>query len=384
MRILYLSPTEPYPGTHAGFTHVHNLLKNLCNEGVEVSLIAGPEGKDAKALPPVIGLEVHHIYASNPVQRNLRALGKVLSLTKKIRFDLIHERMEMVGGVGIKASGITRIPLILEVNDPFLELNAPEGLQGILRMAKRLQFSHADAIICQTPQLKRAIWSEAADRRVFVIPNGADPAAFPPREFPKERRIGFMGSFMPWHGVRSLIQAFAEVLGEVPDAELLLIGDPGKQKGEVERDLRESGIEEKVKLTGPVESTQIPDLLASCRVLAAPFDPELDPVRKDHYRRFGFWWSPLKIFEYMASSRPVVSPTLGMIPTYLKDSGLTYSPGDVDALCEGLISLLEDEELARRLGGNGRERVEKIYNWRNIAHMTMMAYMNVLERGRKG
>ena len=41
MRILYLSPTEPYPGTHAGFTHVHNLLKNLCRSGIEVTLIAG-------------------------------------------------------------------------------------------------------------------------------------------------------------------------------------------------------------------------------------------------------------------------------------------------------------------------------------------------------
>jgi len=378
MRILYLSPSEPYPGTHAGFTHVHNLLRNLTVRGMKVTLLSGrPE--TALTAPHIERLELKNIKSLGPVSRNLRALNAGLRIVKKGKFDLIHERMETAGGAGTLLAGLTRLHYILEVNDPFLELNAPPPFRSLLRQTKRLQLSAADAVITQTPQIKSAILSIVPEKRVFVIPNGADPDAFPLTEIPKNNRVGFMGSFMPWHGVHHLIDAFERVVREVRDAELLLIGNPGKMRENIEHEIKKKGLTDKVKLTGPVPSERIPGLLSSCSVLAAPFAPELDPVRGEYYRRFGFWWSPLKIFEYMASGRPIAASDSGMIPRYIKGAGLTFEPGDAEGLASAITSLLSDRKMAEVMGKTGRERVEKIYNWRMVGHMTAMAYLNVVE-----
>ena len=404
MRILYLSPTEPYPGTHAGFTHVRNLLKHLCEEGVEVTLIAGAPQKDitkGSGMEDEIeigmevgmgiemdipGLTVHHITSSGPISRNLRVYRKIISLVKENHFDLIHERYEMAGGAGMMASKMKHIPLVLEVNDPLLELNAGPRIRPLLGALKKRQFGHARAIICQTPHIKQAVWDASPRHRVFVIPNGADPSQFPITPFPEEKRIGFMGSFMSWHGVEILLNAFSMVLREEPDAKLLLIGDHRERQSRLESQMKELGITDHTTFTGPVPQEEVPRLLSICSVLAAPFAPELDDARREQYRKFGFWWSPLKIFEYMASGRPVVTPDLGMVPNYLgvRDSaggcGLIYPQGDVQKLTEHLITLLRDRELARKLGEEGRKRVEHLFNWRTIAHITRMAYLSVLEQ----
>ncbi len=379
MKILYLAPTEPFPGTHAGFTHVHNLLSNLSREGVEVTLLAGPKGRISEQSDIDPSIEIHHIHAGNPVSRNLKVLRMVLKLARKGSFDLVHERFEIAGGSGIIASRIMGLPHILEVNDPFLEINAPSLLGYPLSLMKRYQLSATDAIICQTPQIKKALAGTKQSYGIFVIPNGADPDSFPIGDSPIENRIGFMGSFMPWHGVQTLLHAFLDISREKEDARLILIGEPGIQRDSFDREIREMGLSNKVTMTGAVDSTEIPGLLSSCSVLVAPFAPGLDPVRKDLYRQYGFWWSPLKVFEYMAASRPVVTPDMGMLPHYLRDAGMLYPEGDTGSMKNMILSLLDDPGKARNFGEKGRKRIERQYNWEMISHMTRMAYLNVLE-----
>ena len=369
---------------HAGFTHVYNLLSNLCREGVEVVLVAGEPQEGMEPIEDIPGLTVHTIPLSNPVSRNIRALRKVLSIIRKEKIDLIHERYEMAGGAGSVASLLTGTPLVLEVNDPLLELNAKKWQQPFLRTLRRIQYWRSSAIICQTPQIKGVIWDgyPRSKTRIFVIPNGADPSRFLSTPLPEgkdEKRIGFIGSFMPWHGVRNLIRGFSEVVKKEPESRLILIGNHSHHEDELLGLTQELGIEERVEFTGTVPPDDVPELLTSCRVLVAPFAPDLDEVRKEHYEQFGFWWSPLKIFEYMAAGRPVVSPDLGMIPTYLGDAGLVYSPGDVKELAAKILELLQNDDLARDLGAHGREQIAQLYNWKTIAHITKMVYVSVLE-----
>lgn len=378
MRILYLSPSEPYPGTHAGFTHVHNILSHLTQEGIRAVLLAGKPETGIK-MPHIKGVEVRHILASVPLFRNLSTLSVAIDVLGNKDFVLIHERMETVGGVGTLLASFRHLPHILEVNDPFLELNSPAIFRSSLRLLKSLQFSGADAIITQTPQIRRAIHDIHPKKEVFVIPNGADPDAFPVRELPDNSRIGFLGSFMPWHGVHHLIEAFRIVAAELKDAELLLMGNPGHMSRYILQKIRSYGLQSRIRLTGAVPSHTIPGLLSSCAILIAPFAPELDPVRRKYYRRFGFWWSPLKIFEYMASGRPVVASGVGMIPDYIKSAGVIFNAGDIQGLARRIIELLTDRERMKRLGMAGRERVVKIYNWRRMAKLTARVYHHVLE-----
>ena len=93
----------------------------------------------------------------------------------------------------------------------------------------------------------------------------------------------------------------------------------------------------------------------------APFDLSAHPPLEV----FGFYWSPLKVFEYMAMSLPVVTvdvPPLNTIARHERE-GLLYPPGDVDLLAAHIRRLMEDAALRERLGAQGRERVVAHYSW---------------------
>lgn len=182
---------------------------------------------------------------------------------------------------------------------------------------------------------------------------------------------------MPWHGVRVLLRAFADIRQAEPESGLLLIGNHLPHRVELTELMRELGIEGWVEFTGPVPPERIPGLLASCRVLVAPFAPELDRDRRDQYERYGFWWSPLKIFEYMAAGRPLVATGLGMIPDYVGDAGLIYGPGNLEELTRHVLALLRDGDLARTMGERGRRRIAETYNWQAVARATAGVYRQV-------
>ncbi len=103
----------------------------------------------------------------------------------------------------------------------------------------------------------------------------------------------------------------------------------------------------------------MPAALAAADAGVAPFAPEAHaPLRH------GFYWSPLKVFEYMASGLPVVAPTLPRLRAILDSgaAGVLYDGGDREALAVALDTL-GDADRRRRLGAAGRARAEQHYSW---------------------
>ena len=99
-----------------------------------------------------------------------------------------------------------------------------------------------------------------------------------------------------------------------------------------------------VIFTGALPHDQMPACLAACDFGVAPFDPETHPALS-----LGFYWSPLKIFEYMASGLPVVAPAIDRIPKLVGHNreGLLYDT----AIRSGLphaFEALTDVDLRRR------------------------------------
>jgi glycosyltransferase involved in cell wall biosynthesis len=96
------------------------------------------------------------------------------------------------------------------------------------------------------------------------------------------------------------------------------------------------------------------------------------------FERYGLWWCPLKLFEYMATGKPVVASSVGVIPEYIEGAGLLYPEGDIAALTGRLDALLADGGLRRRLGEAGRKLVEDKYNWTAVASQTLKLYEAIL------
>jgi glycosyltransferase involved in cell wall biosynthesis len=323
-----------------------------------------------------------------PKQLNIvepaRALGWLKKLVKDDGIEVIQERHEMRLDMGPNSTRLLGIPSVLEVNSPFIEEAFEEGSFSFRsrNFFRRLGFDGASAIVVQTRLLKDIIGRQT-QTPIHVIPNGADPVLFSPsaaepglaeRLDVGKSVIGFAGAFHPWHGALDLVEAFAALAPGNPDVRLLMMGGGGDDLERCRRLASDRGIGERVVFTGTVPYERLPAHLNLCSVLVAPFSPSRDLKRKAVFDRYGLWWCPLKIFEYMAMGKPVVCSRVGVIPEYIEGAGLLYPEGDIPALAERLSSLLSDGALGGRLGARGRRKVEEQYNWAQVARLTARLY----------
>ena len=106
---------------------------------------------------------------------------------------------------------------------------------------------------------------------------------------------------------------------------------------------------------------QVPALLARASVGVAPFNTAPHPA----LRAAGFFWSPLKIYEYMAAGLPVVTARIHPLGEVVRDGqeGLLYAEGDVAGLADAIGRLLCDPAAARAMGMRARARVAERYSW---------------------
>lgn len=160
--------------------------------------------------------------------------------------------------------------------------------------------------------------------------------------------VANMHTAVKGHG--DLIEAARIVREEHPEARFILAGD-GEMRQFFEEQVRAAGLAETFVFLG--HRTDIPALLACCDigVLAS--------------RTEGL---PNAVLEYMAAGLPVVATSVGGVPEILENegNGLLIPPENPRALSRALLRLLRDEEMRRRLGAAGRERVLAQFNFASV------------------
>ena len=136
---------------------------------------------------------------------------------------------------------------------------------------------------------------------------------------------------------------------------MLIVGD-GPGRPEVEQ-LRARLGEEAVLLAGAVPHSEIPLWLERADVGVSTY-PELED----------FYFSPLKVVEYMAAGLPVVASSVGQLRDLVQHgkTGLLVRPGDAESLALALVSLAEDRRLRLRMGRRARERAERRHDWSRV------------------
>jgi starch synthase len=105
----------------------------------------------------------------------------------------------------------------------------------------------------------------------------------------------------------------------------------------------------------------VPSFLRRASIGVAPFE-----TRPHRYLEIDFYWSPLKILEYMAMEIPVVTIDVPALRTIVRPGvdGLLYPEGDAEALARAFAELLDSPDLARALGRSARERAVEEFSWR--------------------
>ena len=364
MKILYCAIDQTVPGTKGGSVHVEAVAGGLAELGHQVHVLIGAgdgpfPSNGAVWIPMTPPLGARQL-------RWVRARA-VTAVARDFRPDVVIERYYNFGGEGIAAASATGALGVLEVNAPVVDhpgsrkavLDKALVFEPMRRWRERLCAS-ADLIVTPT----KAILPKATDRKkIAELEWGADTDRFHPGaggfvRFTKPRGTlaVFAGAFRSWHGALHLVRAIRAIRAEgKDDISAVLIGDGP----ELPRARAEAQGASGIIFTGAIPHSDMPAHLAAADIGVAPFDTAAHgPLA------LAFYWSPLKIFEYMATGLPVVAPAIDRIPTLVADGvdGLLYAPSNGSGLARTLMRLT-DSALRTRLGAAARARAVTQFSW---------------------
>jgi glycosyltransferase involved in cell wall biosynthesis len=374
MRIAYVCADLGVPvfGRKGCSIHVQEVVRALSEQGARVELFARRLDGDP---PP--GLERIRIHALPAVPRTDPAIREQMALAANNKvhalleqegpFDLVYERYSLWSFAAMEYARDSGTPGFLEVNAPLISEQAEHRTLvdriAAERVAERV-FAAATALLAVSTEVAAYLEQYSETRgRIHIVPNGVDPNRFPERITlycpgpPGSFTVGFVGTLKPWHGLTTLVEAFAMLHREAANARLLVVGD-GPERSRLEGDLAERGLRESAVFTGSVAPQMIPGLLASMDVAVAPY-PRLE----------NFYFSPLKVYEYMAAGLPIVASRVGQLAELLRheETGLLCAPGDAPALASALERLRGDGDLRKRLGSAARASAFRKHTWAAVA-----------------
>ncbi|HET7218243.1 MAG TPA: glycosyltransferase family 4 protein [Vicinamibacterales bacterium] len=364
MKVLYCAIDQTVPGTKGGSVHVAAVAEGLAALGHEVHVLAAP-GRDPFPRGAVRWIPMRPPFGARQL-RWLRA-SAVRGIAADLRPDLIIERYYNFGGEGIMAARAVRAKSVLEVNAPLID--HPGSAKGLIDRALLVEpmrrwrervCAAADLVVTPsaailppgTPPSKVVRLEWGADTERFR-PGGVGPAPF---ERPAATVAVFAGAFRSWHGAIHLVRAIRALRARGrSDIGAVFVGE-GPELAAVRS---EASPLSNVVFAGAVPHERMPAYLAAADIGVAPFD-----IGAHQPLALGFFWSPLKIFEYMASGLPVVAPAVDRIPSLVahEGEGLLYDPAAPAALADALARLA-DPSLRQALGSAARERAVREYSW---------------------
>jgi glycosyltransferase involved in cell wall biosynthesis len=365
-------------GDKGASVHITAMAGAIGRIGHEVRVLCAKRGTGSAAfpveqvsadLPPVqerADKERGHITTAAAIE------ARLVALHRDWPFEMIYERYSLWSTAGVRAGRRLGLPVVVEVNAPLVTEQAAFRSLVLEHEARAIEaevFRTANTLAVVSDELVAYVTAKGAEpARVHVIRNAVDTARFTPQvaraALPGITEdafvVGFSGSLKAWHGLDTLLPAFRALRDALPQAHLLVVGE-GPRKPWVEGYAAGAGLESAVTLTGWVGHDDLPGLIARMDVATAPY-----PAAEGHY------FSPLKLFEYLAVGRPVVASRIGQTAQVLDGTGaaLLIPPGDPAALTCALLQVAQDQGLARDLARNAAACGRR-HDWSDNARAVM-------------
>jgi glycosyltransferase involved in cell wall biosynthesis len=307
---------------------------------------------------------------------SFRAYFKLRELASSMRFDIAHDVQGLgYGDLLMKANGL---PVVTTIHHP-LQVDRVNSIRQMKTIGDKVKWAKFYPFFMQeivAKQMDRIITgshnaAESVGREfhlqpgaITVIYDGVDVDMFRPLETKREKgKILFVGNSDDRNkGAQYLLEALAR-LQHTRDFHLTV----------VDRDIawlvpaltRKFGLSSRVHVTGRISREELVQHYNTCELLVSP----------SLYEGFG-----LPAAEAMACGTPVIATTAGAFPEVIEDgvSGILVAPGDSEALASVMERVLDDADLQRQLGREGRRRIVDRFSWRQTAVQTLALYQEVL------
>ncbi|MDQ1276742.1 MAG: hypothetical protein QG610_2320 [Euryarchaeota archaeon] len=383
MKLLYISFPD-LNGSTGSCTHVREILRNLSiNNSITVV--------SPTKYPPKFGNNITFkrcgyidIEFLRAFTFSINAFFSCCFYLLRNKFDLIYER-DHAFGTGCNLSLLFNIPVIMEVNGISNETGRfPKPIAKIVNSVLHNRYSISTHIITVTPQLKEFLqlnYNLAPDK-VSVVENGANIDLFKPmgkenalKELNLDsafKYVCFVGHLAPWQGVEYLIKSSPFVLSKCPNTKFIIVGD-GPKLDEIKKLVSTLNITSNYIFTGYVNYETVPVYINASNICVAPFVIE----RND---KIGL--SALKIYEYLACSKPVIASKIKGIEELLftSNGGISVTPEDADDLGKTIVRLLQDDTMCEKMGTNGYKFIRNHHSWKiaaeNVEHISRKVISN--------
>lgn len=190
---------------------------------------------------------------------------------------------------------------------------------------------------------------------------GSRPGPMPPHDRPI--KVGYFGHLYPGKGMET-IAALAPLL---PAMRFEVFGGA---EADSARWRASCAGQTNLSLHGHIPHAEVAARMAGCDILIAPYAAQVSHVGGGD---IGRWMSPLKLFEYMAAERPIVTSDLPVLREVVRngETALLCTPGDLAAFAAALTRLATDPALRVRLGSAGRDLLEAEYTWEQRARRVL-------------
>ncbi len=393
MKICYFNYVHDYREASVGsFVHVMEFTRAFRELGhtIESSSLflkkdSAGKSERYRSKEPVWKTKLRKFYYEpRQVFNNFRFFFKEWKIIRSFRPDVIVTRHSPYFFTSPVLGRLYGIPVILEINALGQHL-----LKTYIRFHvhypgfsffEKISLKLCSAATVTSRELKDILVDyRVPEAKITVNPMGVDPGKICPHTDSGLKKslglsgkviFGFIGSINYWHGMDNLMEMMKRTVSALPRIAYLIVGD-GPKRQELEDFVRQNGLGDRVKCTGYVPYEEINLYLNAMDVCLA-----LYPLEK------AFFFSPLKIFEYMAAGRPVVATSVGQIREIIRhgENGFLVDPDrprEIEALFR---KLMNDSPLRKRIGESARTFISTNYSWHRNAKTVERVAQNLIRK----
>ena len=376
-------------GQKGASAHIRGFVSALANHGNDITILTPKalekdfEKAKIKVIKPLNFLnglpKEDNIHLTRALKHLLFNGAVEMALREEIssnKPDFIYERLSPFSGACSIIAKQNNIPHFLEINTPLADQGKKYramALSDVCEYMEKTTFANTSLIFATAMELKTWLINQGvSEEKIFIRPTAVDSTLFsnePPSikdQFKDKIVLGFVGGLKPWHDIEFLIKAF-KIIAKDPKYHLLIVGD-GTMRSAIKKLIKE--LPDRVTWTGAINQEDVPKYVSSMDICVAPY-PNLD----------FFYYSPLKVYEYMAAGKPVIATKIGQLNEIVQEgvTGNLINPGDINSFVEAIKRLGNDSNLRISFGKAARVDALQNHTWEKRAETFLNVVIDYLK-----
>ncbi len=364
------------------FSEYHR-IRALLELGHTVDLVTYPFGSDVS----LAGLRVFRCLRP-PFVRDVRigpSLAKIpLDLTLTLtalrraaseRYDAVHSHEEG-SYIGVVIAAVLGVPHLYDMHSSLPQqltnfaFSRSRILAGVFTWMERFVVRRSRVVVVICPHLQDVVRAIEPGVPAVLIENapGSGDTPVPGSGAKVRAELGlsptapvvlYTGTFEAYQGLDLLFEAAQHVLAKRPDTRFVLAGGRPDQVAAARTLAARSGVGGAIVFAGQRPAEDIPMFLDAADVLVSPRSVGTN--------------TPLKIYQYLRSGRPIVATRLLTHTQVLDDQVAILTGTTAEAFASGILEALTDPERARAVGASARELAETKYSYEAYLARTRQA-----------